>query len=65
MGFDMPTTFSLLGAGIQHIVKELRTMFGWFKTDGYKVDIEALGREYPELQDFREWLEKTSKSEKR
>jgi hypothetical protein len=65
MDFGMPTLFSFLGAGIQHIVKELRTMFRWFKTDGYKVDIEALRKEYPELQDFRGWLENSSKFEKR
>ncbi|KAG4433140.1 hypothetical protein IFR05_011382 [Cadophora sp. M221] len=64
MGFAMPTVFSFLGAGIQLMVKELRTMFSWFKMDGYKVDIEALRMEYPELQDFRTWLEKSSKFEK-
>ncbi|KAL5319091.1 hypothetical protein ACEPPN_014161 [Leptodophora sp. 'Broadleaf-Isolate-01'] len=65
MGFDLPMISPFLGGRIRHMIKELRTMFGWFKTDGYKVDIKALRAEYPELQDFRAWLENSSKFKKR
>jgi uncharacterized protein YbjT (DUF2867 family) len=60
-GYDMPTTFSWVGSALKLALKEMGTMFEWFRTDGYGVDIQALRKEYPELQDFRTWLKESSK----
>lgn len=60
LGTDLPETFGIVGAGIKMMSKEMRTMFNWFKSDGYGADIPALRKEEPELQDFGQWLKETS-----
>jgi uncharacterized protein YbjT (DUF2867 family) len=35
---------------------EMTTMFRWFESTGYSVDIGALRKEYPALSDFPHWL---------
>lgn len=61
MGFDMPITYGFVGSGIKYMVKEVGTMFGWFKDEGYAVDIQALRKEEPRLQSLGQWLKESSK----
>jgi hypothetical protein len=60
IGDDLPKTFSIVGAAIKWMSKEMGTMFQWFKDVGYSVDIPALRTEEPQLQDFSQWLKETS-----
>jgi uncharacterized protein YbjT (DUF2867 family) len=59
-GKDMPQTWGFIGSGLKYMIKELGTMFAWFQTNGYGVDIQALRKEYPQLQDFKTWLKEDS-----
>jgi uncharacterized protein YbjT (DUF2867 family) len=65
MGYEMPQTFWFVGAAIKFMVKEVRDMMGWLETNGYKVDIPALRKSYPELQDFSTFLKENSGFEKK
>jgi uncharacterized protein YbjT (DUF2867 family) len=65
MGSDIPETFSFIPPVIKYMVKELGTMFDWFKEDGYNVDIQALRKEEPRLQTFSQWLKESSKFPKK
>jgi uncharacterized protein YbjT (DUF2867 family) len=60
MGVDMPTTFCAVGSVLKFAMKDIGSMFKWFEKDGYAVDIEKCREEYPELQDFATWLQKSS-----
>jgi len=60
LGYDMPETYGFVGTGIQYMIKEVGTMFAWFKDVGYAADIPALRKEEPKLQDFGTWLKDTS-----
>ncbi|CAL3968117.1 hypothetical protein PZA11_006857 [Diplocarpon coronariae] len=60
MGFDMPTTYCVVGTLVKMAMSDLATMFKWFETDGYAVDIPAARKENPSMQDFGTWLEKSS-----
>ncbi|PVH71975.1 NAD(P)-binding protein [Cadophora sp. DSE1049] len=60
MGVEMPTTFCAVGTLVKFAMKDLGAMFKWFEKDGYAVDIAAARKEYPGLQDFGTWLEKSS-----
>lgn len=61
MGFELPETYGFVGSGIVWMVKEVGTMFNWFKNEGYEVDIQALRKEEPRLQDLSKWLKESSK----
>jgi uncharacterized protein YbjT (DUF2867 family) len=61
MGFDLPETYGFVGSGIKWMVKEVGTMFNWFQEEGYGVDIQALRKEEPKLQDLSKWLKESSK----
>jgi uncharacterized protein YbjT (DUF2867 family) len=61
MGSELPETYGFVGSGITWMVKEVGTMFNWFKNEGYGVDIQALRKEEPRLQDFSKWLKESSK----
>jgi uncharacterized protein YbjT (DUF2867 family) len=61
MGSDLPQTYGFVGSGIKWMVKEVGTMFNWFRDEGYGVDIQALRKEEPRLQDFSKWLKESSK----
>ena len=61
MGSDLPETYGFLGAGIKYMVKEVGTMFDWFKDEGYGVNIPELKKEEPKLQNLSEWLKESSK----
>jgi len=60
MGYEMPKTFRFVGAMIKFMLKEVREMMGWLETSGYKVDIPALRKSYPGLQDFSTFLKENS-----
>jgi uncharacterized protein YbjT (DUF2867 family) len=60
MGYNMPETFGFVGSGIKLASKEMGSMFSWFKTDGYGVDIQKLKQEEPKLQNFSTWLKNNS-----
>jgi hypothetical protein len=62
-GQNMPTTFTFLGNILLWAIGDLGTMFKWFNTDGYAVDIQALRKRHPGLLSFGDWLEKKSKFE--
>jgi len=64
MGSDLPETFGFVGSGIKYMIKEMGTMFNWFKTDGYGADIQALRKEEPRLQNLSQWLKESSKFSK-
>jgi uncharacterized protein YbjT (DUF2867 family) len=60
MGYDMPRTFGFVACAIKLAMRDMRAMFGWFKTGGYAVDIRKLRLRNPEIQDFRAWLKEKS-----
>ncbi|KAK2629673.1 hypothetical protein QTJ16_000493 [Diplocarpon rosae] len=60
MGFDIPTTYCVVGTLVKMAMGDLAAMFRWFETDGYAVDIPAARKENPGMQDFGTWLEKSS-----
>ncbi|TVY14618.1 hypothetical protein LARI1_G007732, partial [Lachnellula arida] len=60
LGVEMPSTFCAVGSVLKVAMRDIGAMFRWFETAGFAVDIEAARREYPELQDFGTWLEKSS-----
>lgn len=59
LGYEMPETFGLVGAGLKWAVKDLGTMFKWFETDGFKADIGKLREEEPSLQTLGMWLKES------
>lgn len=59
-GSAAPQTFGMLGSALMWAVKELSTMITWFKTDGYKVDVQRLRGLEPALCDFERWLRERS-----
>jgi hypothetical protein len=40
----------------QQMGKEMTTMFRWFESEGYHVDIDALRQEHPDLLRLERWL---------
>ena len=61
MGYDLPETYGFVGLGIKYMVKEVGSMFNWFKDEGYGVNIPELRKGEPRLQDLRKWLKESSK----
>jgi uncharacterized protein YbjT (DUF2867 family) len=61
MGFDMPETYGFVGAAIRWLIAEVGLMFRFFEDEGYAVDIQALRKEEPRLQDLSKWLKESSK----
>ena len=55
-GQTLPTTFTLVAGLLNKMVKELGTMFRWFRDVGYAADIPHLKTIHPELKDFKTWL---------
>jgi hypothetical protein len=60
LGFDMPETYAFFGTGLKYMIKEVGTMFNWFRDVGYAADISTLRKEEPNIQDFGTWLKDTS-----
>lgn len=65
LGYEMPMTWGIIGTAIKWGLYEIGVMFEWFKTGGFRVDIQKLRNEYPELQDFKTWLKEESGFEPR
>lgn len=61
MDFDMPETYGFVGAAIRWMIAEVGLMFRFFEDEGYAVDIQALRKEEPRLQDLSKWLKESSK----
>lgn len=59
-GQSMPETYAWLGGAIRYMVKDLREMFAWFRTDGFGVDVQHMRRRYPYMKDFKTWLREES-----
>jgi uncharacterized protein YbjT (DUF2867 family) len=59
-GSGLDGTFGFLGSVLKYMVTELGVMIGWFGTDGYKADIQALKKMHPGLMDMKTWIEKES-----
>ncbi|KAI1506391.1 nucleoside-diphosphate-sugar epimerase family protein [Biscogniauxia marginata] len=62
-GLQLPQAWTVVGWGVRWAAREVGLMFRWFETDGYGVDIAALRREEPGLQDFETWLRESSRFE--
>lgn len=60
IGTPAPATYSFLGSGMLWGIKEMGSMWSWFKDEGYGVDIPALKKEHPGLMNLGEWIEKKS-----
>lgn len=60
MGYEMPTTFCVVGNMVKMVMYDIGAMFTWFEKEGYAVDIGNARSIYPGLQDFGTWLEKSS-----
>jgi uncharacterized protein YbjT (DUF2867 family) len=60
MGYEMPTTFCMVGSMVKMVLYDIGAMFKWFEKDGFAVDIKQAREIYPGLQDFGTWLEKSS-----
>lgn len=61
VGEELPQTYRAVSWPILWTVKDASKSFQWFKTKGWKADIEGLRREEPGLQDFATWLRESSK----
>ena len=61
VGRKMPVAPSLVGTLLKKFINELGTMFRWFVTDGYGVDIGKLRRDEGEMLNFERWLRQKSR----
>ena len=59
-GNALPTTFGFLCTGFMAMVKEMGTMFKWFREEGYGANVEEVRKIHPGLKDFATWLETES-----
>jgi uncharacterized protein YbjT (DUF2867 family) len=56
-GHGIPTTFSIFGYLLLWAVKDIGTMFAFFKEQGYAADIAALKKMNPNLITLSKWLD--------
>lgn len=59
-GMNMPTTYGLLVSGALLMMKDVRMMFHFFQEKGFRTDIPALKKRFPEIKGFGEWIETSS-----
>jgi len=59
-GKTLPTTFGFVSRIVNFLVKELGTMYRWFKEEGYGADIARLRQINPEMKDLRKWIQTES-----
>lgn len=52
LGYDMPEAFGFVDVGLQFMIKEMGTMFTWFKNEGYGANILELRKEESRLQNL-------------
>jgi hypothetical protein len=62
-GTDLPTTFEIVARGMLWGITDLGSMFAWFHSDGYGVDIAEVKKIHPGLLNVDQWLEKEGKFE--
>ncbi|KAK8107577.1 uncharacterized protein PG998_009590 [Apiospora kogelbergensis] len=60
---EVPQAPWIVGKGVRWAIGEVGTMFRFFEEKGYGVDIKALRRREPVLQDLETWLRESSKFE--
>lgn len=58
-GKSIPLTFEFVAHAVLYAVSDLGAMYRWFYTDGYHVDIQALRKRHPGLQDLAKYLEES------
>jgi uncharacterized protein YbjT (DUF2867 family) len=56
-GYAMPATFSIFGHLLMWAVKDIGTMFTFFREQGYAADISALKKMNPNLITLSKWLD--------
>lgn len=59
-GQDIPLTYSIIGYLVRWMVKDMGYMFNWIYNPGFGVDVQAVRKRYPFMQDFKTWLETES-----
>ncbi|KAI1659082.1 NAD(P)-binding protein [Daldinia decipiens] len=63
-GSPLPQAWTLVGWAVRGLVaRNVGSMFRWFETEGYGVDIDALRAEEPRVQSLETWLRESSKFE--
>ncbi|KAE8449272.1 hypothetical protein EG329_008439 [Mollisiaceae sp. DMI_Dod_QoI] len=60
LGFDIPTTYGIVGSALLWAIKDVGLMFKFWKQVGYAADVTSLRQEYPGLLSFRDWLKTSS-----
>ncbi|KAM0504701.1 hypothetical protein ACHAP8_002087 [Fusarium lateritium] len=60
VGEELPQTYKAVSWPILWLVKDASQSFEWFRTAGWKADIDDLRRQEPGLQDFKTWLRESS-----
>ncbi|KAI2613222.1 NAD(P)-binding protein [Hypoxylon fragiforme] len=62
-GSPAPVSYWFFGSVLTYMVTEISLMIGWFASDGYKADVKARRKDYPEMLTFEKWLVKESSFE--
>jgi uncharacterized protein YbjT (DUF2867 family) len=58
VGREMPIAPCVIGSVVKWALKDtVGDMFAWFKNDGYGGSVEECRKAYPQMQDFRAWIE--------
>lgn len=60
-GLELSQAWWIVGKGLRWAINDVGRMFDWFESDGYGVDVAALRKEEPEMQDFEAWLKESSR----
>ncbi|RGP61389.1 hypothetical protein FLONG3_10545 [Fusarium longipes] len=61
VGQKLPQTYRAVSWPILFLVKDASQSFEWFRTAGWKADIDDLRRQEPSLQNFETWLRDSSR----
>lgn len=59
-GQPVPATYGAIGGALLWGIKEMGTMFSWFREEGYGANIAELKEEHPGLLSLGDWIEKKS-----
>ncbi|XXG97276.1 hypothetical protein Hte_003572 [Hypoxylon texense] len=64
-GRELPQAWSVVGWAVRNVLagRHVGAMFAWFERVGYGVDVAALRRREPRLQDLETWLRESSRFE--
>jgi uncharacterized protein YbjT (DUF2867 family) len=61
VGKELPQTYKVVSWPILWLVKDASQSFEWFRTAGWKANIDDLRRQEPGLQNFETWLKESSR----